>query len=112
MDREMLEAIMAMTVADGTLPGRMGIKIVSASASRVVATMPVDGNTQPHGLLHGRPPGVYVAAHLPDQGPRTGARRKRHRSSWGTVSERAGRSSFAPRGGGSLTWGRQARGVQ
>jgi len=53
MDREMLDAIMAVTVADDTLPGRMGIKILSASASRVVATMPVDGNTQPHGLLHG-----------------------------------------------------------
>ena len=53
MDREMLDTIMARTVADGTLAGRMGITIVSASASRVVATMPVEGNTQPHGLLHG-----------------------------------------------------------
>jgi len=53
MDQEMLDEIMAMTVADGTLAGRMGIEILSASASRVVATMPVDGNTQPHGLLHG-----------------------------------------------------------
>jgi 1,4-dihydroxy-2-naphthoyl-CoA hydrolase len=31
----------------------MGIKIVSASASQVVATMPAEGNIQPHGLLHG-----------------------------------------------------------
>lgn len=53
MDQETLDKIMAVTVADGTLPGRMGIKIVSASASRVVATMPVDGNIQPLGLLHG-----------------------------------------------------------
>lgn len=53
MDREMLDTIMARTVAEGTLAGRMGITIVSASASRVVATMPVEGNTQPHGLLHG-----------------------------------------------------------
>ena len=53
MDREMLNTIMARTVAEGTLAGRMGITIVSASASRVVATMPVEGNTQPHGLLHG-----------------------------------------------------------
>jgi 1,4-dihydroxy-2-naphthoyl-CoA hydrolase len=53
MDQEMLDKIRAMTVGEGTLPGRMGIKILSASASRVVATMPVDGNTQPHGLLHG-----------------------------------------------------------
>jgi len=53
MDQEMLDAIMARTVAEGTLAGRMGITIVSASASQVVATMPVAGNTQPQGLLHG-----------------------------------------------------------
>jgi uncharacterized protein (TIGR00369 family) len=53
MDQGALREIMAMTVADGTLPGRMGIKILSASAAQVVATMPVDGNVQPHGLLHG-----------------------------------------------------------
>ena len=53
MDQVTLEKIMATTVADGTLPGRMGIKILSASASRVVATMPVLDNVQPHGLLHG-----------------------------------------------------------
>src|SRR5580658_777106 len=53
MDQELLDRVMAMTVADGTLAGRLGIKIASASASQVVATMPVDGNTQPYGLLHG-----------------------------------------------------------
>jgi 1,4-dihydroxy-2-naphthoyl-CoA hydrolase len=37
----------------GSLPGRMGIKITEASAARVVGTMPVAGNTQPYGLLHG-----------------------------------------------------------
>ena len=37
----------------GTLPERMGIEITEASAERVVGTMPVDGNTQPYGLLHG-----------------------------------------------------------
>jgi 1,4-dihydroxy-2-naphthoyl-CoA hydrolase len=36
-----------------TLPGRMGIRIVSASRERVVGTMPVQGNTQPYGLMHG-----------------------------------------------------------
>jgi 1,4-dihydroxy-2-naphthoyl-CoA hydrolase len=36
-----------------TLVGRMGIRILEASAQRVVATMPVAGNTQPYGLLHG-----------------------------------------------------------
>jgi 1,4-dihydroxy-2-naphthoyl-CoA hydrolase len=53
MDQEMLDKITAMTVADGTLADRMGIEILSASASQVVATMPVDGNIQPLGLLHG-----------------------------------------------------------
>jgi 1,4-dihydroxy-2-naphthoyl-CoA hydrolase len=37
----------------GTLPGRMGIKVLEASARRVVGTMPVAGNIQPYGLLHG-----------------------------------------------------------
>ncbi|WP_182897727.1 MULTISPECIES: hotdog fold thioesterase [unclassified Microbispora] len=32
---------------------RMGIEILEASAERVVGRMPVKGNTQPHGLLHG-----------------------------------------------------------
>lgn len=31
----------------------MGIRIVEATAERVVGTMPVEGNTQPYGLLHG-----------------------------------------------------------
>ncbi|MCX4822348.1 hotdog fold thioesterase [Streptomyces sp. NBC_01142] len=37
----------------GHLGNRMGVQIVEASAERVVATMPVEGNTQPYGLLHG-----------------------------------------------------------
>ncbi|MFD3453617.1 PaaI family thioesterase [Streptomyces sp. NPDC058691] len=37
----------------GSLGNRMGIEIVEASAERVVGTMPVEGNTQPYGLLHG-----------------------------------------------------------
>jgi 1,4-dihydroxy-2-naphthoyl-CoA hydrolase len=53
MDQKMLDKIMTTTVGEGTLPRRMGIKILSASADRVVATMPVLGNVQPHGLLHG-----------------------------------------------------------
>lgn len=31
----------------------MGIEMVQVSAARTVATMPVEGNTQPFGLLHG-----------------------------------------------------------
>jgi uncharacterized protein (TIGR00369 family) len=37
----------------GALNQKMGVTIVEASAQRVVATMPVEGNTQPYGLLHG-----------------------------------------------------------
>jgi len=37
----------------GTLGERMGIELIEASPQRIVATMPVDGNTQPFGLLHG-----------------------------------------------------------
>jgi 1,4-dihydroxy-2-naphthoyl-CoA hydrolase len=36
-----------------TLAARMGIRITEASAERVVGTMPVAGNTQPYGVLHG-----------------------------------------------------------
>jgi uncharacterized protein (TIGR00369 family) len=35
------------------LPGRLGITFVEATPERLVATMPVAGNTQPYGLLHG-----------------------------------------------------------
>jgi uncharacterized protein (TIGR00369 family) len=38
---------------EGTLIERLGIEIVEAGPDRVVARMPVDGNTQPYGLLHG-----------------------------------------------------------
>jgi len=37
----------------GALAERMGIVIVEATPDRVVGTMPVEGNTQPYGLLHG-----------------------------------------------------------
>lgn len=37
----------------GTLAERMGIELLEANAERVVGTMPVEGNTQPYGLLHG-----------------------------------------------------------
>src|SRR3954470_16019053 len=37
----------------GALGERMGIELTEASPERVVATMPVEGNTQPYGLLHG-----------------------------------------------------------
>jgi len=41
------------TASAGTLAERMGIEFVEVSRDRLVATMPVAGNTQPYGLLHG-----------------------------------------------------------
>ncbi len=37
----------------GALDIKMGIEIIEASPERLVGTMPVAGNTQPIGLLHG-----------------------------------------------------------
>ncbi len=39
--------------ADGQLADRMGIVVTEWDPARVVGTMPVDGNRQPYGLLHG-----------------------------------------------------------
>ena len=41
----------------GALAEKMGIEFLEFSLERCVATMPVEGNTQPVGLLHG---GAYV----------------------------------------------------
>lgn len=41
----------------GSLGDRMGFEWVELTAERAVATMPVEGNTQPVGLMHG---GAYV----------------------------------------------------
>jgi uncharacterized protein (TIGR00369 family) len=40
-------------LSEGTLPGRMGITVSVARAEQVIGSMPVDGNIQPYGLLHG-----------------------------------------------------------
>jgi uncharacterized protein (TIGR00369 family) len=49
-----VEAFLAqMPQGMGALNQRMGIELVEISPARVVATMPVEGNTQPYGLLHG-----------------------------------------------------------
>jgi uncharacterized protein (TIGR00369 family) len=42
-----------LELSKNTLVERMGITIQEASAERVVGSMPVAGNTQPYGLLHG-----------------------------------------------------------
>ncbi len=41
----------------GALAERMGIEIVEFTREHAIATMPVEGNTQPIGLVHG---GAYV----------------------------------------------------
>ena len=41
----------------GDLAKKMGIEILELTAEKAVATMPVLGNTQPRGLLHG---GAYL----------------------------------------------------
>jgi uncharacterized protein (TIGR00369 family) len=41
----------------GPLAEKMGIELVELSAEHAIATMPVDGNTQPLGLVHG---GAFV----------------------------------------------------
>ena len=41
----------------GALAERMGMRFEEFSVDRAVATMPVEGNTQPVGLMHG---GAYV----------------------------------------------------
>src|SRR5678815_3381949 len=52
---EQLDLLSAKTLTDGrgALPERMGIVLLEATPHRVVGTMPVEGNTQPYGLLHG-----------------------------------------------------------
>jgi 1,4-dihydroxy-2-naphthoyl-CoA hydrolase len=52
-DPGVLETLAESASGLGTLPERMGIRVTEASAQRVVGTLPVDGNTQPFGLLHG-----------------------------------------------------------
>jgi 1,4-dihydroxy-2-naphthoyl-CoA hydrolase len=37
----------------GELAKKLGIELTEVSVDRVAATMPVEGNTQPFGLLHG-----------------------------------------------------------
>lgn len=37
----------------GKLNEKMGVELLEVSAARIVGTMPVEGNTQPYGLLHG-----------------------------------------------------------
>lgn len=47
------ELLAAVNASAGALSHAMGITFTEVAAERVVATMPVEGNTQPYGLLHG-----------------------------------------------------------
>ena len=49
--RAVVEALAAL--GPGALPARMEIELLELDQDRTVARMPVAGNTQPYGLLHG-----------------------------------------------------------
>jgi 1,4-dihydroxy-2-naphthoyl-CoA hydrolase len=51
---------MSAELAAEQLADRMGIQILELNRERVVGTMPVAGNRQPFGLLHGGASGVLV----------------------------------------------------
>ena len=52
-DRGELDAVQMLQSTRGELNERLGVVFVEATPERVVATMPVEGNRQPYGLLHG-----------------------------------------------------------
>lgn len=52
-ESEIAEYVSRLPQGMGSLNEKMGIQITELSVERVVATMPVEGNTQPFGLLHG-----------------------------------------------------------
>jgi uncharacterized protein (TIGR00369 family) len=45
--------IAEMPLGMGGLNEKLGVVLTEISAERVIGTMPVEGNTQPYGLLHG-----------------------------------------------------------
>ena len=47
------DLIEQLNLTRGALNDKLDVTVVEASAERVVGTMPVIGNTQPYGLLHG-----------------------------------------------------------
>lgn len=51
---DLMAGVAAMAAMNpNSLMQRMGIEVLEATPERLVATMPVEGNTQPYGLLHG-----------------------------------------------------------
>lgn len=53
IDMSIDEFIAKLPQGNGALNDKMGVVITEISPARIVATMPVEGNTQPYGLLHG-----------------------------------------------------------
>ena len=51
LDPELIDRL--VETGGGALPKKMGIQFLELSAERSVATMPVEGNTQVIGILHG-----------------------------------------------------------
>ena len=48
------EVLSVLQLANGgSLSERTGIEVLEAGRERIVGTMPVEGNTQPYGVLHG-----------------------------------------------------------
>ena len=45
--------LQALAMSLGALGERMGLRLLETSADRVVGSIPVEGNTQPYGILHG-----------------------------------------------------------
>ncbi len=52
-DRTPWMTVDELNANNGALGDRMGIRFTELGYDQVVATMPVEGNTQPYGILHG-----------------------------------------------------------
>ena len=52
-DEEQTVAEVLAAMPMGSLNEKMGVVLVEVTADRITATMPVEGNQQPYGLLHG-----------------------------------------------------------
>ena len=81
-------------VSRDTLVGRMGVTVTAASAEQVTGSMPVDGNTQPYGLLHGGASCV-LAETLGSLGAALTAGRAGSRSAWRSTRPTTGRRPVA-----------------
>ncbi|MTD58572.1 PaaI family thioesterase [Amycolatopsis pithecellobii] len=62
MTEQVSEVSSEVNVAEQQLNDKIGLRLVEAGPERVVGTMPVDGNRQPYGLLHGGANAVLAEA--------------------------------------------------